>query len=177
MPKLSTEKRNRLILVLAAGLILAAGVWYGVIKTRNVELERTQVKLVAAQDKLQRAKRWVEQADQLESDMQAVVGRLKSLESEMAPADLLSWAYALLERAKAGQNVDIIEVTRPQTNEVGLLAGFPYLAATFTVRGIAHYHDYGKFVADFENRFPYFRTQNLSLAANPETSSEVQGTR
>ncbi len=174
MAKLSSEKRNRLILVLVGGLVLSTGIWYGVIKTRNAQLGQSKGKLEAAKDKLEKAKRRVGQAEQVEAALEVALKKLEVMEDGMAPGtDLFSWSYALLEKAKAGQDVEIIEVTRPLTNEVGVLAAFPYMAATFTVRGVAHYHDYGKFLADFENRFPYFRAQNMSLGATPETGSEV----
>ena len=87
----------------------------------------------------------------------------------MAPGvDLYSWARQLLDKARAGHEVNIIDVTRPSKGEVGLLAQFPYEAANFSVRGAAYYHDFGKFLADFENQFPYFRVQNLSLTAGSE---------
>ena len=75
-----------------------------------------------------------------------------------------TWAIKLLEKARARHEVRIIEVTRPVKGEVGVLAQFPYQAAIFTARGAGHYHDFGKFLADFENSFPYFRVQNISLA-------------
>jgi len=60
--------------------------------------------------------------------------------------------------------------------EVNLLANFPYKQTTLSVAGSAHYHDLGRFLADFENRFPHIRVSNLSLdldaaAAEPETLS------
>ena len=77
-----------------------------------------------------------------------------------------------MEKARGGHEIEIAEVTRPQTNEIGLLATFPYPAATFTVRGSAYYHSFGRFLADFENRFPYFRVQNLSLGTLAEAGGD-----
>jgi len=51
----------------------------------------------------------------------------------------------LLERARVGHDVNIIDTTRPSKGDVGLLAQFPYEAAMFTVRGNAYYHDVGSF--------------------------------
>src|SRR3989442_1940594 len=70
----------------------------------------------------------------------------------------------LHEKARARHDVKIIEVTRPVKGEIGLLPQFPYQATVFTARGAGHYHDFGKFLADFENSFPYFRVQNISLS-------------
>jgi hypothetical protein len=58
--------------------------------------------------------------------------------------------------------------------EVGALPRFPYKAALFNVRGTAYFHDLGKFLADFENSFPYIRVQNLEL--EPAASSSATST-
>jgi outer membrane murein-binding lipoprotein Lpp len=174
MAKLSKEKRDRLIFVAVGFLVIAGSIWYLVIKTRSSQLQQSGNDLAAAKDKLERSKNWVKQAGQMEAAAEEATRLLREFEEGMAPAtDLFSWSYVLLDKARAGQDVEILDVTRPQTNEVGVLAGFPYTAATFTVRGIAHYHDFGKFLADFENKFPYFRAQNLSLGTASEGGSEA----
>ena len=38
--------------------------------------------------------------------------------------------------------------------DVNLLPNFPYKQATLTVAGTAHFHDLGRFLADFENQIP-----------------------
>jgi len=178
MAKLSKEKRDRLILVIVGSLVIAAGIWYGVIRTRSIQLRQSGSKLAAAQDKLERAKNRIKQAEQMEAAMEEATRRLRVFEDGMAPGtDLFSWSYVLLDKARAGQDIEIIEVTRPQTNDVGVLPAFPYTATTFSVRGNAHYHDFGKFLADFENKFPYFRAQNLLLGTAPEAAPEAATTR
>jgi Tfp pilus assembly protein PilO len=177
MTRLSKEKRDRLIVVIVGGVVLIAGIWYGVIKTRLSELELSKTRLAAAKDKLEKGKKRVEQADQVEAAMEAAVRRLRAIEDGLAPGADLSWSLLLMDKAQAGPEIEVVDVSRPQTNEVGVLPAFPYKAATFTVRGIAHYHDFGKFLADFENKFPYFRAQNLALTVTAETGSEGTTTR
>jgi hypothetical protein len=60
--------------------------------------------------------------------------------------------------------VDIPQIGKEAPCDVGVFPTFPYQAAAFGVRGKGYYHDIGKFVADFENSFPYMRIQNLELA-------------
>jgi hypothetical protein len=55
-----------------------------------------------------------------------------------------------------------------------MFAKFPYRAAVFNVRGTAHYHDFGKFVADFENAYPYMRIQNFELEPSAASNSTAQ---
>ena len=117
----------------------------------------------------------MKQTDKAEAQLAAAMNKLKLVEDSMASGvDHYTWAILLLEKARGRHDVKIIEVTRPVKGDVGLLAQFPYQAAIFTVRGTGYYHDFGKFLADFENSFPYFRVQNLSLA--PGSDAPAAGT-
>jgi hypothetical protein len=175
--RLSKEKRDRLILVIILTIAICVGLWYGIITTRNERLEESRVNIRAANDKLDKARILVAQAARAEAQLASAVDKLKVVEDSMASGvDHYTWAILLLEKARAQHDVKIIEVTRPVKGEVGLLAQFPYQAAMFTVRGAGHYHDFGKFLADFENSFPYFRVQNLSLAPGLESLAGSEGT-
>jgi len=170
MARLSKEKRDRLILVSILTIAFGVGLWYGIITTRKERLEETKTTIRAAIDKLEKARTLVKQADKAEAQAAAAESKLKVVEDSMASGvDHYTWAIMLLEKARTKHDVKIIEVTRPVKGEVGLLAQFPYQAAIFTARGAGHYHDFGKFLADFENSFPYFRVQNISLAPGPDS--------
>ena len=170
MARLSKEKRNRLILVIMLTIAIGVGLWYGLITTRKERLEEAKGAIRAAIDKLEKAKALVKQADKAEAQVAVAMNKLKVVEDSMASgADHYTWAIKLFEEARARHEVKIIETTRPVKGDVGLLAQFPYQAAIFTVRGTGHYHDFGKFLADFENSFPYFRVQNLSLSVGSDS--------
>jgi len=182
MARLSKEKRNRLVLVIILTIAIGVGLWYGIITTRKERLEETQASIRAAVEKLEKAKTLVRQTGKAEAQLAAAMNKLKVVEDSMASGvDHYTWAILLLDKARANHDVKIIETTRPVKGEVGLLPQFPYQAAIFTVRGAGHFHDLGKFLADFENSFPYFRVQNLSLAAGsdsiggPDSSTVVTG--
>jgi hypothetical protein len=182
MARLSKEKRDRLILVIVMTVAIGVGLWYGIITTRKERLGEVKVSIRAAIDKLEKARKLVKQADKADSQLVAAVEKLNEVEDTMASGvDHYTWAILLLEKARTRHEVKIIEVTRPVKGEVGLLAQFPYQAAIFTVRGAGHYHDFGKFLADFENSFPYFRVQNITLSpgldsvAGPDTPTAGTG--
>ncbi len=180
MARLSKEKRDRLILVVILTIALSVGLWYGIITTRKERLAETKAAIRAAIDKLEKARNLVKQTGRAEAQVAEAVNKLKVVEDAMASGDYYTWAIQLLvEHVRDRHQVRIIETTRPVKGEVLLLAQFPYQAAIFTVRGAGHYHDFGKFLADFENRFPYFRVQNLSLApgsdGGTDTSSAASG--
>jgi hypothetical protein len=41
-----------------------------------------------------------------------------------------------------------------------------------SISGSAHYHDIGKFVADFENQFPTSRILNLDISPSSVTAAD-----
>ena len=62
------------------------------------------------------------------------------------------------------------------TSDVNLTPNFPYKQATLSVAGSAHFHDFGRFLADLENQFPHIRVLNLSLELNQSPVAEEQET-
>lgn len=175
---LPKEKRDRLILVCIGGAAIAIGIWYGLIRSGSARLSKSDEKRAFAKERVEKAKRAIGQAEKVESETEAAVQALRGIETDMASGvDLYRWSLLLMEKARGGHEIEIAEVTRPQTNEIGLLANFPYSAATFTVRGSAYYHNFGRFLADFENRFPYFRVQNLSLGTLAEAGGDPAASR
>ncbi|HUL51601.1 MAG TPA: hypothetical protein VLU94_03355 [Candidatus Nitrosotalea sp.] len=172
--KLPKEKRDRLILVIVLGLVAASSIWLGLIKSGSSRLERSRDRRAAAKDRVEKARSRINQAEKVETELDSALQALRAFEDDLAPAgaDLYRWSYILMERARAGHDVEIPDVTRPQTNDIGVLPAFPYPAITFTVRGNADYREFGKFLADFENRFPYFRVQNITLGTMAEGGSD-----
>lgn len=161
MPK---DKRNQLIL---AALIFAvvAGAWYMVVyKSQTESLDTLRSKRDAAQKKLQEAKLAIKSADVVESQLCDLKKRLEKVEDTMATGDLYAWTINLIRQFKLSYKVEIPQFSQIDgPRDVTMLANFPYKQATLTIGGTAHFHDLGRFIADFENQFPYMRLMNLTL--------------
>ncbi|MBI3849877.1 MAG: hypothetical protein HY298_06245 [Verrucomicrobia bacterium] len=166
MNKLSKEKRQQLILVVLATLLTIAGVWYGIINLQKAKLKDLSQNLGKAQQRLSKVQQAVDAADKIESDLKEATQKLGAIESGMATGDLFSWFVLMLREFQLRYKVDIPQISPEPPSEVNVLANFPYKQVTYIVRGIAYYNDLGKFVADFENQFPYMRVQNLELQPN-----------
>ena len=80
----------------------------------------------------------------------------------MAPGDPVSWLFGKIQVFKLPYKVEIPQISAPGDTK-DFLGKFPYKQAAFSVGGTAYFHDLGKFIADFENHFPYFRIVNLDL--------------
>jgi Tfp pilus assembly protein PilO len=177
--KLPKEKRNHLVLVVAVTLITVAGLYLGLIRRQNESLARLAQQKDGAAQKLKTVLGAIHLSDRMKTELDEARNLLAQSETDVASGDLYAWVINSLRQFKAPYKVEI-----PQFSQLGTVAdvtfipNFPYKQATLTVAGTAHYHDLGRFVADFENQFPHVRLSNLSLDANapspnvePETLS------
>jgi len=163
MKNLPKEKKERIALIALGTLVVLAGMWYGVIGAQKKKLEHTRKSVGEQQTRLDSGNRLVSAAADVERRLDACVQKLEDIEADMATGDMYSWIILKVNKFKAGYKVEIPQFTREVPGDVGVLPQFPYKAATFNVRGTAYFHDFGRFLADFENTFPYLRVQNLDL--------------
>jgi hypothetical protein len=170
MNKLSKEKRQKLLLVaIGTGGVLAA-LYLLVVTSQMAALAECANKLDSVLDKLSKAENWVRMAPGIESKLEASRKELESKHEGMAPVDKFKWFYNTLEQSLARSQVKVTDITKePELGEVGVLPKFPYRAATFGVKLRARYHEFGSFLADFENQFPHMRVQNVEM--EPEGSA------
>ena len=89
----------------------------------------------------------------------------------MATGDLYSWLIDTVNKfnLNLGKPIDISNYSRDERVSVGIFPDFPYDAARYTLRGTGYYHPLGKFIAAFENNFPYMRIQNVEFTPNPDS--------
>jgi Tfp pilus assembly protein PilO len=165
MNKLSKEKQQQLILVAILAVGLSGALWYLVISDQQENLKKVQKQTKETREKVDKADQLVKSKDKVQSELDTVAKRLETLEEGLASGDLYNWALVTITKFKAAHRVTINNVTREELlANMGLLPGFPYKAAKFTISGSGFFQDLGNFVADFENTYPYFRIQNLDLA-------------
>jgi Tfp pilus assembly protein PilO len=162
--RLSKEKKNQLVLVLVVTLVCLGGWGFGLIRMQYSSLRQLSENKVAAEKKLSLMRDAVKQSDRLAQDLVDSKKTLAEMESDVASGDLYSWIITTIRRFRAPYKVEIPSQSpiSPVT-DVNLLANFPYKQTSINVTGTAHYHDLGRFVADFENQFPHMRLVNLNL--------------
>jgi hypothetical protein len=175
--KLPKEKRTHLILVVVAILMVAGGLGFGLIRYQDQNLKLLAKKKAGVAAKLQQVQNAVKHTAQIEADLASSGQKLAELESDVASGDLYSWAINTIRAFKAPYKVEIPQVSPVSSPaDVDLLPGFPYKQARFVLTGTAHYHDFGRFVADFENQFPHIRVLNLNLEPNASPLPDEQET-
>jgi Tfp pilus assembly protein PilO len=165
MKHLPKEKRDKLILVAVGTLALLAGLYWGVVRVQRETLVALAARHKDEEGKVGNAQRLANSTVELKAKLEVVNEKLKAVESTMPSGDMYSWIILTINSFKdnGGYKVEIPQFSREVPGEVGILAKFPYRAAVFHVRGTAFFHDFGRFVSDFENTFPYMRIQNIDL--------------
>ncbi len=179
MKHLPKEKRDRLILVALGTLASIAALYWGVVRVQRQTLVALAGKHNEEKNSVGNAQRLANSTAELHVNLEVVKEKLRVIESTMPSGDMYSWIILTINSFKenGGYKVDIPQFSREVAGEVGMIAKFPYRAAVFHVRGTAYFHDFGRFVADFENTFPYMRIQNIDLepsggsVASRDTSS------
>jgi hypothetical protein len=170
--KLPKEKRQQFILVTLVTLVALGGLGFGLIRYQYAHLTRLADNKADAEIKLKQMRDYIKQAGKVDAELAEARKVMTDSESDLASGDLYSWVMTAIRGFKAGYKVDITQITPngPMT-DVNLLPKFPYKQGSFTVTGSAYYHDFGRFLADFENEFPHVRMLNLDVRLNPSPSA------
>ena len=170
MNKLSKEKRDKLLLIAIGTAGILAVLYLFVVSPQQTTLANYAEKTDSAKDRLAKADRWLRMAPNVRSRLEACRKELEAKQEGMAPVDKFKWFYNTMEKFLAQHQVKLIDITRePEVGSAGVLPKFPYQAASFGVKLVGRYHEFGSFLADFENQFPYMRVQNIDL--EPEVTS------
>jgi Tfp pilus assembly protein PilO len=177
MNKLSKEKRDKLILV-CIGVVAVVGLLYTfVLGAQKDSLATLQTQIAGSQSKLAKAEAALRTADTIEAMLAETRQQVETRQEKMAPqGQYYYWFLKLVDQFRKDEKLDngfIVDITMPEFVEAGLLPKFPYKAASFGLRVNGKFHDIGRFIADLENTFPYFRVQNVHLAPNTVTPAST----
>jgi Tfp pilus assembly protein PilO len=176
MTKLSKAQRDQLMGIGAGALVLVALLWFFGVAAKQDELSKTQKSTAQMRDTVKRAENTMRQAEDIAGQLQARTQLLEKREGMLASnVDPYSWIINTINPfIQSRKGVNIFHYSQPEINDTGIISDFPYKWATFHLEGTGYYHDLGKFFADLENTFPYFRVQNLSLSANSSAGAEPE---
>ncbi len=163
MNSMPTGRRRQAILVLIGTAAVLAGLWYTLVNAQNRRLADVAEKIGKAESDIEKVRKARSVAKEIEASLAAASGRLDVIEADMASGDLYSCVVNAIRQFKTPYKVEIPQFGQPVEKETTLLPKFPYRQVSMNITGTAFYHDLGKFIAEFENRYPYSRIQNLEL--------------
>jgi len=180
MNKLPKDKRDKLILISVAIVAVLSILYVFVLGAQKDKLTLLNAQVFSAKDKLGKAERLVKSSGTIETRLAERKQQLDLREKDMAPTgQYYYWFFQLLEEFRKKEGLAssfVVDIsTQPELSELALLPKFPYRAATFTVHVNGRFQDLGRFLADFENNYPYFRVLNVQLSPENISSNPTFG--
>lgn len=166
MNKISKFKKQQIVLVILGIVAVMAALWYVVIQNQYTTLTEVQKKTQEMRDKVNKGEILLKKSSEIEESLDAEAKTLETIEDGMASGDIYLWNINTINRFNTNNTsrITFLDFQREILGEVGVLPKFPYKAAIFPLKGTGYYHEVGRFLADFENNFPYIRVQNLELS-------------
>jgi hypothetical protein len=172
MNKLPKQKRDHLILICLGTLAVIAALWMTVITSQKRSLDSLQKRKADMQEKVAKANNLLKKGSTLEGELSDKIKTLEAIETSMPAGDLYSWMVTHLDQLRNPEKIRNWVIGKEVVGEVEMFAKFPYRAARFQCRGNAYFHDLGRLLADIENRFPFFRIQNVDIAPTSGTTGD-----
>ena len=178
MKKLPKEKKMQLILVALATVGVIAGLWMFLLSLQRNKIKEIEGKIASTEKQIAKVQKVVVEASLVQTNLNEATAKLDTIEATMPSGDLYSWMVSTLRQFNGpGYRVDMPQIGMPTIGEVRMFASFPYHEATVSVAGSAYYWDFGKFLADFENHFPYMHVESLNIepaaGMNPEEREKL----
>jgi Tfp pilus assembly protein PilO len=166
MKRLPPAKRNQLIGVIIATAGLICLVFFLLIQPQNEKNDSLARKIGEENLKLKQYKDAARQMEATTNALAELTEQLNLAEADVASGDLYAWTVDTIRRFKASYRVEIPTPGQPSQSDCDLIGNFPYKQIRISLTGSAYYHDLGKFIADFENKFPHCRVLNLTTDAS-----------
>jgi hypothetical protein len=174
MKRLPAAKRNQLIGVLIGTVGLICVVYFLLIDPQNTKNRNLALQINKESARLADFKKVILAKENTTTNLVAMGAQLVQAEQDVAYGDINEWTYDIVRRLKA--SAPKLELSAPSPGQLGdcdLIAGFPYKQIRIGLTGTAHYHALGKFISDFENKYPHCRV--LNVAADPAGSGPGSG--
>jgi|GEM_PF-557701 len=166
MNKLSKEKQSRIALVGMCAVGISVGLYFLVVQNQLDSMAASVRKTAEIHSKVDQANSFLKQSVTLEKRLAEVSEELDLREGDMVPDrdtyDAMLKTIRAFEASRRG--VFPLVIDQPRTNDLQLLPKFPYKVAIFHATGRGFYHEFGRFIADFENTFRLSQIVNLEVA-------------
>lgn len=162
---LSNEKKQHLAAVGIGTVMVLVVVYFVLISPAQDALKKLGTQAAEAEKKYTEADRLVKRTALVHEDYERLNAHLNSIEASMVTGDLVQWIRSteIKFRAQAPYKVEIPNFPFRGQGDMTMIPDFPYKAASYTFSGAAYYHDLGKYLADWENQFPYMRVLSLEM--------------
>lgn len=164
MNKLSKEKKDRLILTCIGCVGIIAVLYFLVITDQKREIAQLDSKIAALKSKRDISDKQVKRLPDIQVDLEEQKKVLIQKQAEMPkPEEDHVWFIRIMEEMRTKYGLEVDDIKTPAPIDPGVLPKFPFRGVELRVSVIGNYADFGRFLADFENRFPYMRVEIMSI--------------
>ena len=167
MNKISKDKRDKVVLSCLLFVGLAGLLYTFVLGWQKDQLAALHKQIITARDKLSKAEGLVRRGPMIEVSLKENQKLLETRQETMTPqGQYYYWFLKLMDQFREQEKLNpvfIIDITQPEFIEAGIFPSFPFKAASFGMRLNGQFHDVGRFIADLENTYPYFRVQSVKM--------------
>lgn len=172
MNKLSKDKRDKLILIILFSVGISAVLYYLVIMVQQEMIADFATRTANRQAKLDQAEGIKKRRERFHENLAEQRKILNAKQADMPRPDQDHlWFINLMEERRRIYGLNVEEVRTPEPTMAGVLPEFPFRAVALSVTMSGRFTDFGRFLADFENSFPYMRVELTSIT--PEVRSRV----
>jgi len=141
----------------------AALIWLALLNPAISNLKATTEQIAQWRSKLKTEMQHLGLAERFKNDVETATMKLQAIEEGMPEGDLYRWLIKILLPFQARHDVEFSGFEPPQVGDSNRWPNAPYKSSIFSVAGVATYHNFGKFLADFENTYPYLTLRALEL--------------
>lgn len=180
MTSVSTVKRMQALLIGAGALLALTLLYMHFVRQGQLQLLEVRERQTSGRTEQEAARKRISMAPIFEQDLQQAQARLEVFEGTMASGDVYLWMVRALDRVSERHRVHFNQIEPPQFETGEFVPRVPYESARFIVSGSATYFDFGYFMAELENTYPFLRFHRLELEPmafgnpNPEEADQLR---
>ena len=187
MNKLSKEKKDKLLLTCIGCVGIIAVLYFLVITDQKRDIDQLNSRIAQMKSKRDLSDKQVKRLPNVQTDLEDQKKLLIQKQAQMPkPDEDHVWFLRIMEEMRTKYSLEVDDIKTPAPIDPGVLPKFPFRAVELRVSMLGNYTDFGRFLADFENRFPYMRVELMSIGAErslapragevPSVSSKDTGT-
>lgn len=178
------DKQTQILAVAAGTLVVAGLLWFFFVSASSERLSRAEESFLDIDDRIRKAELRIRRGRIVEQEFAALKERIAQAERHMIPVEQLNgnkWMLDLISQFIQSRKHTVQPTRLSNDPLIGkqfvFIPKFDYSGAAYDLELQAYFHDFGRFLADFENEFPYIRIQELEMAplATPSASTKPTG--
>lgn len=176
---MNKEKQKQMGIIIGVALLLGGLIWYYIIGGQNARLAKVEEALADLDNQIQRAERSKRLAPARQAELNALREEIAQVESQMIPAEQLNgnkWLLDLVNRfiqKKYAVTPTRLSSEPMKGKQFVIVPKFAYSGAAYDLELRGFFHEFGRFLADFETSFPYIRVHDIHMSPLATPSAAI----